>query len=262
MVYTEEEAKANGISFSEDWRSAEVGRWVQTDTGFIVQVLDKGIAGETPWVRTASGTFPSRGHDNLSHEPRQNRYNFSGAKPGWAVTKSVEDFARTYARTRDPVGAFILAFPNARSARYIRTKGQQYLNLPAVQNIVKKERELMLSSMGIDRKMIYTKMKTMLEELSTSERIDARALEFRILKFFDDTLDRVVGDVSTTIERTDIFELSGTALEAAEHGIDHQTRIKQKTKVRVDGKVDVEGMTGGPIEADVEGRDSREVFPG
>jgi len=260
-IYSEDEARLRGIVVTEDdWRTAEIGSWVKTDTGYVVQLLDVGAAGSTPWIRTCCGTFPARRDDDLGHDVRANRYNLSGTQPAWSITRKVEAFARLYARCGNARQAFKMAFPDAKSEAYIKLKGKKFLDLPAVQEVVKDERELILGELGIDRRDIMVRMKGMLDDLEESEAVEKMNLKFRILKFFNEAMDKVV-DVSTTITKTDTFEITGSAVEAAEHGVEPKSRIEQKTVVRVDGAVNM-GEKGGSSINDESGRDQREGVPG
>ena len=126
-IYTVEEAVFRGVSFREDWRVAAPGEWVRTDTGHVLEVLATGTAGNTPWIRTACGTYPARAFDELGHEVRENRYTFSGLPPKHSVTKRVELFATAYARLRDPKAAYRFAYPGASSDKYITERSRKLL---------------------------------------------------------------------------------------------------------------------------------------
>lgn len=229
-VYTAEEAERLRLQVCADWRSAQTGEWVRTDTGYVLEVLTTGQAGRTPWIRTACGTYPSRKRDVLGHEPRDDRYNFCGTAPRHSVTRRVRRFAEVYARTGDELGAFRCSFPRARSDKYIRIKARFLLGLPAVKEIVQVEVTKIFTDLKIDRKYIFTEAKQMYDKLKKIEESDTRenasvaltevfGMRFRLLKFFSDSLQELQpAQIEGSVTERTTFTLTAEQMAARARG--------------------------------------------
>lgn len=114
--YTKADAEAEGLDFRQDWRKADKGDFVLTDTGFVVPVI--GVYDYThrqtgqPYrvVRIPTGMFWGHPGRKMDHHPREDPNTWSGKKPRYddpdrRPTKLEQRFAKFvvyYIFARDP----------------------------------------------------------------------------------------------------------------------------------------------------------------
>ena len=146
------------------WRNGNTGEWVETDDGYVCQILKKfsvkdhkGIQ-NVMCVRTVCGTYKIKdkkrrmlGEDGVA----ENIYSFSGtniSKQQYRENgKSGKQmlFARYIATGMDTKEAFHKVYPKARSKRYIDGKVNNLLKSEKVQTMINDERKSMLNELGV-----------------------------------------------------------------------------------------------------------------
>jgi hypothetical protein len=212
-IYTAGEAKNRSIEISPSWRTACTGEWVQTDTGFVLEVLADGVAGTARWIRTCCGTYLCTGAMCLSHIPRRDRYRFSGEYPKHSVTRQVRLFVEWYIRIGDHREAYRRAFPNARSEKYIRERSSTLLNAPAVREEIGNALERILRDNKITRDWTISEIKGIHDAIKDRKDPDKTtendALRFRILKFLDEKAEAAENAPRTKsrIKETQVYSL-------------------------------------------------------
>ena len=81
-VYDDTTEVPASIKVIADWRDGQVGDWVQTDDGCVIQVLRKGKMlrkkGTQYYIGTCTGTFPVSKTIKMDTDRRPNIYSFSG----------------------------------------------------------------------------------------------------------------------------------------------------------------------------------------
>lgn len=167
LVYTKEEADAEGVPYFPKWRDFEhVGQWILTDDNYVVEVLASGkMRTGTRWIRTCTGTFLASPGTRLDTEPRDSRYTFNGLSPKdqpFRVTARIEQWARLYAQGMHPIKAYIRVF-NSSSEANAERRVHMLLQKREVLDIVKEELDAVFKELGIDDKFIIRGYKDIFE---------------------------------------------------------------------------------------------------
>lgn len=274
-VYSEQEAASLGIEVSADWRTAKAGEFVRTDTAYVLEVLANGTAGNSPWIRTACGTYSCRSNAPFTHHPRENRYSFGGNNEKYSVTRRVELFAKHYARTRNAESAYRYAFPRANYRQHIKVRSRKLLDIPAVKKIVDDELSLVLTECKIDRLFTVGETKDLYDLIKDTEDLEppldkdgkylyppktmeARRLRFSILQW----LDRIYKErletknpLSGSITEKKVYQVTGNAADALENSVG-KGKIPSKHTITVKKKVEVNGDCNGICEGNISGGSS------
>ena len=146
-----------------NWRHGEQGEWVFTDDGFVCQILRKSKIKDyngklTPCVRTVCGTFIAKdvkkemlGEDGIA----ENIYSFSGTNKCQDEFNSRKRnsrellFARYVSYGMDNIEAYKLAYPDARSSRYIKNRTESLLKTETIDKMITEERRKKLDEEGV-----------------------------------------------------------------------------------------------------------------
>ena len=91
-VFDDIDEVPSNINIVDNWRSGEIGNWVKSDDGGIIQILRKGKMvvpkGRNKvreYVGTCTGTFPVSPNVKMDTSRRVNIYSFGGGKNSAAV---------------------------------------------------------------------------------------------------------------------------------------------------------------------------------
>lgn len=217
-IYTKEEADAEGIEYKKANDDSKVGQYIETDTGFVLEVLASGNAGTTHWIRTACGTYPINESAIIGHTPRKFRYNFSGKGPdSHSLTKACKLFVQYYARSGDPVASYKRAFPKAKSEKYIKQRINVLLNTPVIREEVNLTVREELARLGADKLFTAREAKELYDEIKGLESkniLEQRGLQLRVLKFLDKLQKDDGFSATETVKES--FRLKDDAAEAME----------------------------------------------
>ena len=142
-VFDNADELPSDLVIASDWRSAEIGEWVQADDGCFIQILRKGKMvvpkGRNKvreYVGTCTGTFPVTSKAKMDTSRRLNIYSFGGSKSSADVlldrtvlSKHEHLFVVYLSSGLSPQEAYMKAFPTTnpgyakhKSAHLIKTK--------------------------------------------------------------------------------------------------------------------------------------------
>ena len=173
-----------------NWRHGEEGEWVFTDDGFVCQILRKSKVKRAndknvTCVRTVCGTFIAKdrkqemlGEDGIA----ENIYAFSG------TNKSKGDFSQRQRNSRellfaryvsygmDSIEAYKLAYPDARSSRYIKNRTESLLKTETINKMITDERRKKLDEEGVTDNWLIERYKT-IADLAENDNAKLRSLD-------------------------------------------------------------------------------------
>ena len=194
-------------SIRHNWRHGEEGEWVYTDDGFVCQILRKlDIAGNdnksVGCIRTVCGTFIAKdknkemlGEDGIA----ENIYTFSGTNRSQENFNTRERnsreliFARYVARGIDNAEAYRLAYPDARSSRYIKNRAETLRKTETIDKMIDQERRKKLDEEGVTDNWLIERYKT-IADLAENDNAKLRSL---------DSLAKISGLFDTEIKKSE-----------------------------------------------------------
>ena len=134
-VYESEDELPDGTEFLDNWREGDIGDWVLTDDGCIIQILRTGMFARPTkkvkalkYVGTCTGTFICKDAYKMDCDKRENIYNISGKSP---YTQTIERKEVTY---KERVFAAFIAEGMERTEAYLRafdTKNRSHAHAQA-----------------------------------------------------------------------------------------------------------------------------------
>ena len=163
-VYDDISEAPKTIKVKVDWRAGQVGDWVQTDDGCVIQILRKGKMlrkkGTQYYVGTCTGTFPVSKKVKMDADRRENIYSFSGyASPDEVVqnrrdmTANEKLFVHYLSGGMQPDEAYVQAFPT-NNKRYARMKAGNLIKTERVNTAMKEELKPILEELRINETSI------------------------------------------------------------------------------------------------------------
>ena len=170
LVYDDISEAPKTIKVKVDWRAGQVGDWVQTDDGCIIQVLRRGKMlrkkGTQYYIGTCTGTFPVSKTIKMDADRRPNIYSFSGYSSPNEVVQNRRDltaneklFINYLSKGFPPDEAYIRAYPtNNRS--YARGKAVSLIKTERVHTAMKEELKPVLEELGISENTILRDINT------------------------------------------------------------------------------------------------------
>ncbi len=184
------------VPVRHNWRHGDEGEWVFTDDEFVCQILRKGMlttrsGKKKPYARTVCGTFFT---ERINREMLgdngipENIYSMSGTNKGQESfnkrgRKSKEIlFARYIAdsiakhRPVDPVDAYKMAYPDAKSEEYIKRKADNLFKTETIQTMISKEKRMLLDEKGVADGWIIERYKT-IADLAENDTHKLKALD-------------------------------------------------------------------------------------
>jgi len=175
-----------------NWRHGDEGDWVETDDGYICQILKKSMISHPNYkqlrtmIRTVCGSFivEQKTHRmNGEGGVVENIYTFSGNYK--AIYSRSKDrklnnreflFARYVASGDDAISAYKKAYPKAEDKRYIQKKSNILLQKEEIRTMVKEEIKKILEDEGVSPEWIIGQYK-MIAEVSDRDANRLRSLE-------------------------------------------------------------------------------------
>ena len=217
----------------DEWRTSEIGDWVISDDGSIMEVLRKGSMGRTRGkdrirynIGTCTGTYPCVKGAKFSSEKMKNIYSFGGKLSidyilnRDKLTKKEEIFVSFLSTGMPMQEAYLKAFPTndegyALSAAKILTSTERVITA------MKKELEPVMKELGITPEYVLGTIKIMADD---AERDDTR---LKALMKLSDILD--LEDKS----KTKVTQLTGAVFQGFS---DKQLKDIERPLVEIDKK--------------------------
>ena len=162
-VFDDIDEVPSDFNIVSDWRSGEVGDWVEADDGCFIQILRKGKMvvpkGRNKvreYVGTCTGTFPVTSKAKMDTSRRLNIYSFGGSKSSADVlldrtvlSKYEHLFVIYIASGLSPQEAYMKAFPTVNPG-YAKHKSAQLVKTKRVMTAMKEELKPILEELGIN----------------------------------------------------------------------------------------------------------------
>jgi len=178
-----------------EWRDAEIGEWVLSDDGCVIQVLRKGemktakgrnkIRG---YVGTCTGTFTTDAKTKMDTSKRVNIYSFGGKHrqelllDRTTLSQSEELFVQYLASGVSPREAYLKAFPTNKPG-YASMMAGKLVKTERIKTAMKEELKPFLEKLGIDEEYILKGIKNTVE-FADKEDLKLRAL-FKLADIMD-----------------------------------------------------------------------------
>ena len=173
VVFDEISEVPSNIKIASNWRSADIGDWVEADDGCYIQILRKGKMvvpkGRNKvreYVGTCTGTFPVTSKAKMDTSRRLNIYSFGGNKSSADVlldrtvlSKHEHLFVVYIASGLSPQEAYMKAFPTTNPG-YAKQKSSQLIKTKRVMTAMKEELKPILEEIGIDEKAVLENINT------------------------------------------------------------------------------------------------------
>ena len=173
-----------------NWRHGVQGEWVYTDDGHVCQILRKLDIKESngkpvSCIRTVCGTFKPKdmkkemlGEDGIA----ENIYAFSGTNTSKEEFRKRKRnsrellFARYVSYGMDGVEAYKLAYPDARSSKYIKNRTESLLKTETINKMITDERRKKLDEEGVTDNWLIERYKT-IADLTENDNARLRSLD-------------------------------------------------------------------------------------
>ena len=202
------------INIVSNWRSGDIGNWVEADDGCYIQILRKGKMvvpkGRNKvreYVGTCTGTFPVTSKVKMDTSRRLNIYSFGGSKSSADVlldrtvlSKHEHLFVVYIASGLSPQEAYMKAFPT-NSPGYAKHKSAQLVKTKRITTAMKEELKPILEELGINENSILKNINTI---AMASEKDETRLKALFKLSDIMDLEDK---------NRTTITQVSGALFQ-------------------------------------------------
>ena len=180
-VYDDKTEVPSSIKVIADWRDGQVGDWVHTDDGCVIQILRKGNMlrkkGTQYYVGTCTGTFPVGVKTVMDADRRPNIYSFSGYSTPEEVVQNRREltaneklFVANLSEGMQPDEAYVRAFPT-NNKRYARMKAVNLIKTERVFEAMKEELKPICDDLGVSPTYVLRGIK---DEADTAEKSDTR----------------------------------------------------------------------------------------
>ena len=170
-MYESEDELPDGTEFLDNWREGDIGDWVLTDDGCIIQILRTGMFARPTkkvkalkYVGTCTGTFICKDAYKMDCDKRENIYNISGKSP---YTQTIERkevtckeriFASFIAEGMERTEAYLRAF-ETKSKHYAQAQAGLLLKQERVRTVMKEALKPVLAKLGINDTMVLSGIK-------------------------------------------------------------------------------------------------------
>ena len=179
----------------DDWRSAQVGEWVRSDDGKVMNIIHRwnmtdtsvGMNRKNDFIRTLLGTASTGKYTKLAGDPAKSIYRFINYKKGKINTVRERNFAKMVAMGAKPVNAYLNCY-STNDYGYARQRSLALLREKRIRTMVDKEIELLLDDLGISKTYLLEEMKNVVDNKKARDGDKLRALE---------TLMKISGLLST-----------------------------------------------------------------
>jgi len=174
-VYEDKDEVPSDITVRANWRNADIGDWILSDDGCVIQVLRKGKMKTTSgrnkvrvYLGTCTGTFTTDKSSEMDTSKRDNIYSFGGKTKEdilldrTILSQSEELFVQYLASGLPAREAYIKAFPTNKPG-YASLMAGKLIKTERVRTAMKKELKPFLDKLGIDETWILSGIKDMAE---------------------------------------------------------------------------------------------------
>ena len=231
-VFDDIDEVPSNINIVDNWRSGQIGNWVKSDDGCIIQILRKGKMvvpkGRNKvreYVGTCTGTFPVSPNVKMDTSRRVNIYSFGGGKNSADVlldrtvlSKCEHLFVGYVASGLTLQEAYIKAFPT-NSPNYAKQKSAQLVKTKRIITAMKEELKPILEDIGIDEKSILEHINTI---ATSSDKDETRLKALFKLSDIMDLEDK---------NRTTVTQVSGALFQ----GFKDKELLKAERPKEIDG---------------------------
>ena len=180
-----------------DWRKGNIGDWVESDDGCVIQILRKGSMlrknSEASYIGTCTGTFIAEKNTYMDTIKRDNIYSFGGSKTPeevvqsrTALTVNEELFVQYISSGMSPEDAYVKAFPT-NNKRYARVKSGHLVKTQRVKTAMKEELKPICDELGINETFILKGIKS---EAELADKSDTRLRAYKMLSDIMDLEDK------------------------------------------------------------------------
>jgi hypothetical protein len=214
-----------GPYISNNWKTAQIGDWVEADDGCIIQILRKGkLKTESKrklkyreYVGTCTGTFMCTKNVKMDTSKRENIWTFSGKDTERVIlerknaTKHEILFCQFMAAGLGPEQSYLKAF-KTNNISYAKEQSLKLLKTERIRKTMKDELKPVCDELGIDEKYVLKGIK---DEADTATKADVRLKALFKLGDIMDLEDKNQTKV-TQIQGAIFKGFDGNALEQVE----------------------------------------------
>ena len=170
-VYDSLDEVPQHIQLIDNWRKGDIGDWVQSDDGCIIQILRTGYFSRPTkkikalkYVGTCTGTFICKDSYTMDCDKRENIYNISGKSPYTQtierkeVTHRERVFAQFITQGMERTEAYLRAF-ETQSKHHAHVQAGLLLKQERVRTVMKEELKPVLAKLGINDTLVLQGIK-------------------------------------------------------------------------------------------------------
>ena len=187
IVYENVDEFPKDLTYLKDWRMGDIGDWVLSDDGCIIQVLRSGAFARPTkkikalkYVGTCTGTFICKADYKMDCDKRENIYNISGKSP---YTQTIERkevthrerlFAQFMAEGMERTEAYLRAF-ETKSRHHAHAQAGLLLKQERIRKVMKEELKPVLKALNINDSVVLENIRdiALSGEEKASDRLKA-----------------------------------------------------------------------------------------
>ena len=170
IVYDSIDEFPSNLNYTDNWKHADIGDWVLSDDGCIIQILRSGFLKRpyrkknVKYVGTCTGTFVCADAYKMDTDRRDNIYNLSGKSPQDSVkdrlilTQKEELFSQFMAQGMHDTDAYLNAF-ETNNKNYAKVSAGLLLKQERIKSAMKESLKPVLKQLGIDDTMVLAGIK-------------------------------------------------------------------------------------------------------
>ena len=180
-VYEPDDLLPDDLIVQDDWRDGQIGEWIRTDDGCILEVLRRGRMLKkmgknkiVEYIGTCTGTFVVSKQSVMDASKRENIYSFGGRKVDDVVQdrKKLNNFETLFvtyvSQGMNPIESYLKAFPT-NSPGYAQVKSNQLLKLERIRTAMKEELKPILEELGINETYVLETIKKVISATDKDE---------------------------------------------------------------------------------------------
>lgn len=171
-VFEDVDEVPGNVDYLYDWRHGNLGDWVLSDDGCVIQILrtgtmfrSKGALKKVDYVGTCTGTFLKDGKMKMDADKRENIYSLSGKKSSKEVledrkklTGREELFIHNLQKNMKLKDAYINAFKTD-NEKYAESRAMLLIKTERVQKKMKEHLKPILEKLEIDEELVLDGIK-------------------------------------------------------------------------------------------------------
>lgn len=171
-VYESVDEVPADITYNHDWRLSDIGDWVLTDDGGVIQILRSGelarprnIVKSLKYLGTCTGTFIIRDNYTMDTDRRENIYTVSGKRSSVDTLKDRENvtprealFAQFIAMGMDKVDAYLRSY-DTDDKSYAKMQANILVRTERIKAALKEELKPILKKLKINEEFVLSGIK-------------------------------------------------------------------------------------------------------